>query len=109
MAWANHCIISITPVRLIISTRPDKFALGARHITISNQRNLPGIRKLADLRRPWDWAISLHATSDQQRAKSSASLPLSHRGNYQRLSVFTADESHPTIEYALLKILMIRR
>jgi 23S rRNA (adenine2503-C2)-methyltransferase len=84
---------------------PDKFALGARHITISTSGIVPGIRKLADLRRPWNLAISLHATSDQQRAQI---IPQACR--YPIEEIISACQYHrqqtnrmPTLEYALLK------
>lgn len=84
---------------------PDKFALGARHITISTSGIVPGIRKLADLHRPWNLAISLHATSDQQRAQI---IPPDYR--YPLEEIISACQYHrqqtnrmPTLEYALLK------
>ncbi len=84
---------------------PDKFALGARHITISTSGIVPEIRKLADLQRPWNLAISLHATSDQQRAKI---IPKEFR--YPIEEIISACQYHrqqtnrmPTLEYALFK------
>ncbi len=84
---------------------PDKFALGARHITISTSGIVPGIRKLADLRHPWNLAVSLHATSDQQRAQL---IPPGCR--YPIEEIIAACQYHrqqtnrmPTLEYALLK------
>ncbi len=83
----------------------DKFALGARHITISTSGIVPGIRSLAELRRPWNLAISLHATSDPQRAQI---IPQQHR--YPIEEIIKACQYHrqlskrmPTLEYALLK------
>jgi 23S rRNA (adenine2503-C2)-methyltransferase len=86
-------------------TAPDKFALGARHVTISTSGIVPGIRRLAELRRPWNLAVSLHATSDQQRAQL---IPPGCR--YPIAEILAACQYHrqltsrmPTLEYALLK------
>lgn len=83
----------------------DGFALGARHITISTSGIVPGIRELADLGRPWNLAISLHATSDRQRAEI---IPPAFR--YPIAEIIAACQYHrqltnrmPTLEYALLK------
>lgn len=86
-------------------TASDKFALGARHVTISTSGIVPGIRRLAELRRPWNLAVSLHATSDQQRAQL---IPQNCR--YPIAEILAACQYHrqltsrmPTLEYALLK------
>ncbi len=43
--------------------------IGARHITISTSGIVPEMRRLADERRPWNLAISLHAVDDAMRAR----------------------------------------
>jgi 23S rRNA (adenine2503-C2)-methyltransferase len=48
-------------------TDPDRFGLGARHITISTSGVVPGIERLARLRPQWTLAISLHAARDPLR------------------------------------------
>ncbi|MDD3117685.1 MAG: 23S rRNA (adenine(2503)-C(2))-methyltransferase RlmN [Victivallales bacterium] len=48
---------------------PDGFGLAARRITVSTSGWVPGIRKLADLERQWNLAVSLHAPDDATRAK----------------------------------------
>jgi len=46
---------------------PARFALGARHITISTSGVVPGIERLTGLRPQWTLAISLHAGRDALR------------------------------------------
>jgi len=48
---------------------PDHLGIGARHVTLSTSGIVPGIRRLADLRRQWHLALSLHAVTDTQRAR----------------------------------------
>lgn len=48
---------------------PDGLGLGARHITVSTSGVPNGIRQLAQLQRPWNLAVSLHAVNDAIRAK----------------------------------------
>jgi 23S rRNA (adenine2503-C2)-methyltransferase len=50
-----------------VLTDPDRFGLGARHITISTSGVVPGIERLARLRPQWTLAISLHAARDALR------------------------------------------
>jgi 23S rRNA (adenine2503-C2)-methyltransferase len=54
---------------LALVCAPDRFGLGARHITISTSGIVPGIRQLADQRGQWHLALSLHAVTDTQRAR----------------------------------------
>lgn len=48
---------------------PDGLGIGARHVTLSTSGIVPGILRLADLRRQWHLALSLHAVTDAQRAR----------------------------------------
>ncbi|NLF16522.1 MAG: 23S rRNA (adenine(2503)-C(2))-methyltransferase RlmN [Lentisphaerae bacterium] len=43
--------------------------LGARHVTLSTSGIVPGMERLAHLRRQWHLALSLHAVSEAQRAR----------------------------------------
>ena len=54
----------------------DGLNLAARSITISTSGIVPGIAKLADLKRQWHLAFSLHAIDDERRAKL---IPPNHR------------------------------
>ena len=50
--------------------------LGPAHITISTVGVVPGILRLAEERRPWNLAVSLHAANEKDRA---ALVPVSRR------------------------------
>ncbi len=52
---------------LEIISGTDKVAFAARRITISTSGWVSGIRKLADLKRQWNLAVSIHAADDQLR------------------------------------------
>ncbi|MCK5802948.1 MAG: 23S rRNA (adenine(2503)-C(2))-methyltransferase RlmN [Lentisphaeria bacterium] len=62
----NHLVLALETI-----CRQDGMGLGfgARHITISTSGIVPGILHLAELGRPWNLALSLHATTDAGRAK----------------------------------------
>jgi len=84
--------------------QPERLALGARHITISTSGIVPAIYKLADLKRQWNLAFSLHAVIDQERAKL---IPQTHR--YPLQEIIQACEYYlkqttrkVTIEYTLI-------
>lgn len=47
---------------------PEGFGLAARRVTVSTSGWVPGIRRLADLERQWNLAVSLHAPDDATRA-----------------------------------------
>ena len=49
-------------------TSPEYYGLGSRRITISTSGYIPGIKKLADLRKEFTLAISLHAPNDEVRS-----------------------------------------
>ncbi len=61
---------------LELFTDPDRFGLGARHVTVSTSGIVPGIRRLADRGRPWNLALSLHAPGDRERSRL---IPPGHR------------------------------
>jgi 23S rRNA (adenine2503-C2)-methyltransferase len=48
-------------------TDPERFGIGARHLTISTSGVVPGIERMARLRPQWTLAISLHAARDPLR------------------------------------------
>lgn len=48
---------------------PDGLGFSARNITISTSGIVPGIKRLADMKVQWNLAFSLHATSEEARAK----------------------------------------
>lgn len=48
---------------------PLGLGLSARHMTVSTSGIPAGIRRLAEERRPWNLALSLHATTDAARAR----------------------------------------
>lgn len=47
----------------------DRFGMAARRITVSTSGWTPGILRLAELRRQWNLAVSLHAPDDETRAR----------------------------------------
>lgn len=83
---------------------PDRLGIGARHVTVSTSGIVPGIRHLAGLRRQWNLALSLHATSDQARA---AFIPDAHRFPLEHVLAACAEYRERTgrmvtLEYALI-------
>jgi len=50
-------------------TAPDGFGLSPRRITVSTSGIVPGIRRLAAVKREYNLAISLHAVNDELRAQ----------------------------------------
>ncbi|MBP5300039.1 MAG: 23S rRNA (adenine(2503)-C(2))-methyltransferase RlmN [Victivallales bacterium] len=83
---------------------PEAIDLGNRHVTISTSGIVPGIRQLAELRRSWNLALSLHAVTDAERARI---IPGPNR--YPLAEIFAACEYHReltnrmlTLEYALI-------
>ena len=80
------------------------FGLGARHITISTSGIPAGIRRLAELGKPWNLALSLHATNDELR---SSIIPDHHR--HKLADIFAACQYYReqtgrmlTFEYTLV-------
>ncbi len=54
---------------LTIICSPNAFALSPRRITISTSGYVPGILRLAEERRPWNLALSLHSADNSVRRK----------------------------------------
>ncbi|MDD4098357.1 MAG: 23S rRNA (adenine(2503)-C(2))-methyltransferase RlmN [Lentisphaeria bacterium] len=84
---------------------PAGLGLGARHVTVSTSGIPQGIRRLADLQRPWNLAVSLHAPTDDLRARL---IPSRHR--HPIADILAACEYYRaatgrmvTLEYALLQ------
>ena len=50
-------------------TSPDKFGMSPRRITVSTSGYIPGMKKFAGLKKEYNLAVSLHAVSDDIRAK----------------------------------------
>lgn len=82
----------------------ERLGIGARHVTVSTSGIVPGIHRLAALNRPWNLALSLHATSDEKRAKL---IPPAYR--YPLREVLDACRTYRaetgrmvTLEYALI-------
>lgn len=99
-----HNLENLLPALELLSSA-EAFGLGARSITISTSGIVPGIRRLAELERPWNLAVSLHACSDQQRSQI---IPDAYR--YPIKEILAACQYHrerckrmPTLEYALLQ------
>ncbi len=85
-------------------SRSDTLELGARHVTISTSGIVPGIVALAETRRCWNLALSLHAVDDESR---KLIIPTDKR--YPLEEIFAACEYHRkltgrmlTLEYALI-------
>jgi 23S rRNA (adenine2503-C2)-methyltransferase len=83
---------------------PECLGLGARHVTVSTSGIPEGIRALAEHGRPWTLALSLHATTDQQRATL---IPATHRAPIDEILEACRDyrgktNRMVTLEYALL-------
>ena len=84
---------------------PDKLGFGQRHITVSTSGIVPGIRKLAESERQWNLALSLHASTDETRAKL---IPKENR--YPLVDILDACREYRemagrmvTFEYALIR------
>ncbi|MFA4943920.1 MAG: 23S rRNA (adenine(2503)-C(2))-methyltransferase RlmN [Lentisphaeria bacterium] len=84
---------------------PERLGFGARHITISTSGIVPGIRRLAELGRQWNLALSLHAVTDPLRAKL---IPATHRFPLAEILAACRDYREKcsrmvTLEYALIQ------
>ena len=84
---------------------PDGLGLSARQVTVSTSGIPQGIRRLADQHRPWNLAVSLHAPTDELRARL---IPSRHR--HPLADILTACEYYRaatnrmvTLEYVLIK------
>jgi len=85
-------------------SQEDALFLGDRHVTISTSGIVPGIRALASLERSWNLALSLHATTDEERAQI-----IPPRNRYPLEEIFDACLEYRrktnrmlTLEYALI-------
>jgi 23S rRNA (adenine2503-C2)-methyltransferase len=83
---------------------PEGLGVGARHVTVSTSGIVPGILRLAELGRQWELAISLHATTDANRARL-----IPDRYRYPIAEILDACDVYrdrtgrmPTFEYVLL-------
>ena len=68
---------------------PERFGLGARHVTVSTSRVVPGIRRLTALGAQFTLAVSLHAARDPLR---DVLVPLNRR--WPVAEVFAAARDH---------------
>ena len=100
-------MLNLSELILALETVCDPLGLGlsARHVTVSTSGIPAGILRLADERRPWNLALSLHATTDSDRARL---IPPDFR--YPIAEILKACEYYRaktkrmvTFEYALIK------
>jgi 23S rRNA (adenine2503-C2)-methyltransferase len=87
-------------VALTILNHPLGLGIGARHITVSTVGVLPGIRALAQRREQFRLAISVHAPSDELRARLmpvNTKYPLA-----DVIDAAAAFERRVTFEYVML-------
>ena len=54
---------------VLTAPAPEGFAMSPRRITVSTSGFVPGMRKFAELGRPFNLAVSLHAVDDETRAR----------------------------------------
>ncbi|PIR66511.1 MAG: 23S rRNA (adenine(2503)-C(2))-methyltransferase RlmN [Parcubacteria group bacterium CG10_big_fil_rev_8_21_14_0_10_36_14] len=83
----------------------EKMEIGARKISISTCGIIPGIKKLADLKRQYNLALSLHAPSDRLRGEL---MPINKKYKIADILEATSDYMNKTgrkvlIEYILFK------
>ncbi len=74
-------------------TDPDRFGLGARHITVSTSGVVPGIRRLTALGPQFTLAISLHAARDALR---DVLVPLNRRWPVAEVVAAARDHARAT-------------
>src|SRR5579872_6589165 len=89
---------------LRILNSPDGFNLGARHMTVSTVGLVPAIRKLSQEQLQVNLAISLHAPTDELRART---MPVNRKYPIEELiaacqDYITATRRQVTFEYVLL-------
>lgn len=90
---------------LKIFNASDKFAFGARRITVSTCGLADKIEKLAEMEFPYKLAISLHSANDETRSRI---MPVNKKFNLQKLvsSAKKFSKAHGrmlTLEYVLIK------
>ncbi len=100
-----HNLDNLIPALDFICDQNVGLGLGARHITVSTSGVPNGIRRLADQQKPWNLALSLHATNDELRSQI---IPDHHRSKLA--DIFDACQEYRdatgrmlTFEYALVK------
>jgi len=74
-------------------TDPDRFGLGARHITVSTSGVVPGIRRLTALGPQFTLAVSLHAARDPLR---DVLVPLNRRWPVAEVVAAARDHARAT-------------
>ncbi|MCR4574506.1 MAG: 23S rRNA (adenine(2503)-C(2))-methyltransferase RlmN [Lentisphaeria bacterium] len=99
-----HNLQNLIPALEMVCS-PEGFGLGARHVTISTSGIPHGIRQLADLQRPWNLAVSLHAANNALRARI---IPPKFRFRIEDIQEAVAYYRErtgrmPTIEYVLVE------
>ena len=103
MGEPMHNLQNLIPALEMICS-PDGLGLGARHVTVSTSGVPRGIRQLADLQRPWNLAVSLHAANNELRARI---IPPKFRARIEDIReavTYYRDKTGrmPTIEYVLV-------
>ena len=103
MGEPMHNLNNLIPALEMICS-PDGIGLGARHVTISTSGVPRGIRQLADLQRPWNLAVSLHAANNELRSRI---IPPKFRARIEDIRdavTYYRDKTGrmPTIEYVLV-------
>jgi len=103
MGEPMHNLQNLVPALEMICS-PDGLGLGVRHVTVSTSGVPRGIRQLAELQRPWNLAISLHAASNELRARI---IPPKFRARIEDIQSAVAYYRErtgrmPTIEYVLV-------
>jgi 23S rRNA (adenine2503-C2)-methyltransferase len=83
---------------------PDRFGLGARHITVSSSGVVPGIRRLTALGAQFTLAISLHAARDPLR---DVLVPLNRRWPVSEVVAAARDHATATGRRVSYEVVMI--
>ena len=98
-----HNLQNLIPALEMICS-PDGLGLGARHVTVSTSGLPHGIRQLADLERPWNLAVSLHAANNELRARIIPPKFRARIEDIQKAVIYYEDKTGrmPTIEYVLV-------
>ena len=83
---------------------PERLGISPRRITVSTSGIVPGIKRLAELGKPFNLAVSLHAPDEETRAKI---IPDACRCPIDEIIAAAADYARavnrmPTLEYTLL-------
>lgn len=89
---------------LAVLNDKDRFGIGARRITVSTSGIVPAMRRLADLGRQYNLAVSIHAPDDRLRA---VFIPDHHRYGLDEIVdacvyYYRRTNRKPTFEYVLV-------